>query len=910
MNKRKVKVYMPKAQDGMEQGAPQGQAQEGNDQMQQVMQMVQQMVEQGAQPAEVAAQLLQQGIPPEALMQIFVQMGMPEQEAQAAIQAAMQGSGQEQGPGEEQMEGSTSNPQEEAMEQPMMANGGEAANDQLMQIIVAFADMQGVDPKEIMSQLQQMDEAGQQQAMANMQQVVSEAQGQAPEQAEQPMMRNGGGMHQMPDGSWMAGNTHSVINTEPTAKDFKDISKDMVKKYKAGGTTKLDDLDRSNTEAYISNLKGAITNELAKNNAIATVQKRTKANVGLFDDLTKAKDGIEVKGKTYNSIDELNLAQEKGEVSQSDYNAAVQSAKDQKIWGITNPTTQGYIPNFTSKYAKTTKKNEPQTSSDFDKPNRGFTPLTGESYDDMLVRNKQTVGFVPDNRVWDGTQWITAKTQEEFDKIRTNPFRETNTTNTEVGRTFPGQLTDYGKSTQGGGNQGFLTAPLFGALGRFGKARGPRTQTGNVHMRGTGAAANFDSATLNARINEVMSNPSAYNASIEDIRRKGLFGRDKRNETNIFGRSNVIGKRIQWGQPGTQQGINNPILTTSNNQNSNEAFAQPNTGKLDYWTRKQNNELLRNPADGPSVGPKTTSNILGPPDVQLPNEMVDVQPSANDQALAQALADTNTTIDQYLNNEGGIRTEIDKYAGLTPSGQTTAALPSTTPTGTTTNPVTQGYSGAGNQSFVNFKPIPDDKSSLAAKYYNFKPQMSNGGIYWDAEQLKFVNGGTIPKFSGGGQPMNQMFGYGVDVLPEEQRTTDWGQTAENVYAGMNVANELAKRFGPYNKSNEQTAAQRAPDNVFNVADGDSGESGYYDQWGRWIPIDMGAPKRAGSSGDYTANMQGTQKNLYGEFTNNDVYKLAGGTIAANGMEVGDKYDLREDEIAYLQRLGYNIKRIG
>ena len=81
-------AMMQQQQAAQQGGAPQ---QGGQDQaMQQVMQMVQQMIQQGAQPADIAAELLGQQLPPEAIMQVFVEMGLPEQEAQAAIQQAMQ----------------------------------------------------------------------------------------------------------------------------------------------------------------------------------------------------------------------------------------------------------------------------------------------------------------------------------------------------------------------------------------------------------------------------------------------------------------------------------------------------------------------------------------------------------------------------------------------------------------------------------------------------------------------------------------------------------------------------------------------------------------------------------------------------------------------------------------------------
>jgi hypothetical protein len=118
------------------QGAPAQQApqQGGGDQMQQIMQMAQQMLEQGAQPVEVAAQLLGSQVPPEVVMQVFTELGMAPEEAQATIQEAMQGGQQQQGPGEEMMEGQASNPQEEMMEgapQGMPQQGGQPSPEEM-----------------------------------------------------------------------------------------------------------------------------------------------------------------------------------------------------------------------------------------------------------------------------------------------------------------------------------------------------------------------------------------------------------------------------------------------------------------------------------------------------------------------------------------------------------------------------------------------------------------------------------------------------------------------------------------------------------------------------------------------------------------------------------------------------------
>ena len=137
-------AQMPQGQPGqapeqMQQGQPQ---QGGQDpQMQQIMQMVQQMMQQGVQPVEAAAELLNKQVPPEVIMQVFVQMGLPEQDAQMAIEQAMQGGQQPQGPGEEQMEGAASNPQEEALEQGASSTEEMAPAEEMEQPQMAFGGL-------------------------------------------------------------------------------------------------------------------------------------------------------------------------------------------------------------------------------------------------------------------------------------------------------------------------------------------------------------------------------------------------------------------------------------------------------------------------------------------------------------------------------------------------------------------------------------------------------------------------------------------------------------------------------------------------------------------------------------------------------------------------------------------------
>ena len=190
--KKKVRIYkaeeggqMPQGQPGMapeqmQQGQPQQGGQE--EQMQQIMQMVQQMIQEGAQPVEAAAELLGQQVPPEIIMQVFVQMGMPEQDAQMAIEQAMQGGQQEPSPeelmaAEQQMmqqgapeEGGQPSPAEEIQMRyggrmprrlRSFANGGD--NQEMEAVMQQVQEMmsQGASAKQVMEQIQAAAQQGQ-----------------------------------------------------------------------------------------------------------------------------------------------------------------------------------------------------------------------------------------------------------------------------------------------------------------------------------------------------------------------------------------------------------------------------------------------------------------------------------------------------------------------------------------------------------------------------------------------------------------------------------------------------------------------------------------------------------------------------------------------------------------------------
>jgi len=240
-------AQMPQGQPGMEQGqAPQ---QGGQDQqMQQLMQMVQQMIQQGAQPTDVAAELLGQQVPPEAIMQVFVELGLPEQEAQMAIEQAMQGGQQQQGPGEEQMEGAASNPQEEAAEgqgAPMMPPGMEgqppmAFGGQPRRMLRKRNEGGGMDPQQelqaVMEQIQGMMDQGAD-ARQVMEQIQAAAQqGQISPEVATQVMEQLGGMQEAtnPQGSDMAMTEGSQDPQVPTS----DVAAPDANMMRFGGNLK------------------------------------------------------------------------------------------------------------------------------------------------------------------------------------------------------------------------------------------------------------------------------------------------------------------------------------------------------------------------------------------------------------------------------------------------------------------------------------------------------------------------------------------------------------------------------------------------------------------------------------------------------------------------------------------------
>lgn len=317
----------PQAQ--MQQGVPQ---QGGQDpQIQQIMQLVQQMMQQGVQPVEAAAELLSKQVPPEIVMQVFVQMGMPEQDAQAAIEQAMQGGQQPQNSGEEQMEGQASNPQKEMAEQGApapdqsgqpspaeeiqmkyggrmpkrlrsYAEGGD--NQELQAVMQQVQDMmsKGADARQVMEQIQAAAQQGQispDVATSVMEQLSGM------QQAENPQGSDSAMAEQSQDPQMMDPNMAAPDAAMGIAKFGGNLKKLMSRAY--GGPSVAPGTDsKTYAQDRTSMFVGAVKNNAYKSTLDDEFPSLGGNQMAYGGDLPKAVDGFDVT--KYKTADEAELA--------------------------------------------------------------------------------------------------------------------------------------------------------------------------------------------------------------------------------------------------------------------------------------------------------------------------------------------------------------------------------------------------------------------------------------------------------------------------------------------------------------------------------------------------------------------------------------------------------------------------
>jgi len=546
MKKNKtVLTRLPKAQQGMPveapgqmpQGmeqAPEGQMppegmppQGGQDpQMEALMQEVASMMEQGADPATIIGGLLQSGIPPEIVMQIVIQTGIApdEQTASQMIQetmASMQQGAEQQAPAPEGGQA----PQ--GMMQPPMALGGETAmNDK----IAYLAELTGTPVQELSDQIAAaIEQSGDASAVeAQLDQAIAqlEQQAQQPQGAGQGMPQGGGAPEEatMSPGMRYGG---------PTPKDFRELEREMINQYRKGGTSK-GEFDTSNTQNYIENLKGAVSNWVTTNNKIGLVRQRTEKNLALFDELPesvamlpKAAKGVEIKGVKYTHINDLNKAWDEGTITEAEYNKAIQDQKaDPDLFEVVKPAATNNNTN--------TNTNTNTTVTD---PNAGTVSsnaMQGETYAQWATRNKIAYGGQYSDAVWDGTKWV----QPEGSGAK---------------HYYPG----YGPGTSLSGRN-VPTNSLLQSIESLTGAIGPKTATGNLQIKGVEGLAGKSAEEVTKRFQEVLADPTKFQYAVKDVRRKNIFGKEKKGDRNI------IGKQILWS-PITGQPVstNQPAGTTN-----------------------------------------------------------------------------------------------------------------------------------------------------------------------------------------------------------------------------------------------------------------------------------------------------------------------------------------------------------
>jgi hypothetical protein len=702
------KLY--KAQEGA-QVDPQMQAQA---QQQQMQQLVMQMAEQ-----------LKQGNDPAMLIQQLVEQGMPEEQAEQLIDVASEQAANMEGmapPKEAQPQGQEATPEG----QPMMQDGGETKQqEQMMQLIQMFAQIQGVDPNQIMEQLQGASPEEQQQMMQQMVQTVQESQGggQGQPQAaqmQQPPMASYGGI--APE--FNPNNPVLEKMMDGGAKDFNKLKNEMIKSYRDGGKVDESMLDESSTNAYVTGLRNSLQKALFAGYAANKVKRdfeQTAADIDQMNQmmkyggtvLPKAQDGIEVADdgvpffnvdlgeyneglKKYgiNSIEELNaLDPEKYSeiVNQLNKDIFDQSdiGKNLANQGITYEDISNRPEEFTN--ATASYREQMTTAEGVTDLDLQMNNMTREQYDALpLARKKDIVGSaaeanftapakppkkkepavgavdgddpnntdpgkdddpkfnVGDRQEWDGEKWVTVKGTD------TNTGGDPNAgqVNTKQNHYYPGQYSDYGRRTLSGRSMpNFLTTPLGQSIANMGVTRTP---TGNVQVKGFGDYAGWTPE----QIDEAVRSGQIQVSAMDDVRRKGIFGREKRRDTDWLGRSNVIGKRVYFGptgqpmqgQPGQAGAQQFPQIGTG--QGQGQQFPQIGTGQGQGQQFPQINQGQNYPQ-----GMQTMEMRTGQPTPALQNALGTGQPTSFNDLLAQHSVSLEDYESGKINPE--VKREID-----------------------------------------------------------------------------------------------------------------------------------------------------------------------------------------------------------------------------------------------------------
>lgn len=844
------------------QGQPQEQGQD--QQMQQVMQAVQQMVQQGMQPVEIAAQLLQQ-LPPEAIMQVFVQLGIPEQEAQASIQEAMQGAQaqQPQGPGEEQMEGAASNPQEEAVEAPMpeeqMMYGG------MPKRLVKRQEGGGNPEQEmqaVMGQVQEMMQGGAD-ARQVMEQIQAAAQqGQiSPEVAQAVIEQLGGQMQATDPQAGQEGMDPQQMDPNMASPESQmmafggNLRKLMSKSF--GGDLIPPSID---SKTYAQDRASMITNAIKNNTFKSTLDSDFPSLSGnqmaYGGSLPKAEFGLDA------ALNDLNITKEQYE---------------------SNPSYKGRVDDYIISENK-----RMQSKAGESKPtNTEPTYEAGKNYQYDPATKSWKIAETPNNQ----------PSYKYFDPSDPNVQR------------MAQNPSNYGMPSVGYPNPfgGGLYNNLYQGASPFARLMANSGSYGMPKIRGNNLPGGMDaSAFMMQTAGQNLAPGMAGKANGQDYRITGV----EDIKGGLFGRKKVgVRYNIDWGSPAsvanaptalgpvpTEPVSNRPATITlppsgnsipmgQNNINANAALApgMENTiatsnGSSMTWD-SGNMPTLQNPNNG--AGPETFPSLIPGRNEMVSKEAVDFQKSQADKGMVW-----NAATNSWISNEANAL-----------STQLEAAKNAPAPPAPTVYDEPRYASKEDLMNIVN-NPAPPYREYGGG----VDPQALNNAI----NLINRAFGGSIPR-AAGGMDLGSQDANGnkipdyleavnlpaqtnlstVDVTGKRKFNVDWNAAADLGYqAGNQLVNimEGANAINPERDIARMSALNTQPMEYSDM------KQGLYDQQGSFIPNDIG--NQVLNPTDVYYNQQ-RQVFMYG----------------GQMYELGGDVELDDNELGALQQAGFNVSKI-
>jgi len=655
-------------------------------------------------------------------------------------------------------------------------------------------------------------------------------------------------------GQGMGQGTPAMRYGGPTPQDFKAVGAQMMKQYKKGGKT--EGFDTSNTEAYIQNLKGAISNWVTTNNKLGLIKKRTEDNLALFDEvpeqsanLPRANNGLET------AFSDLEIKREDYDAAQKAYSDGT-ATKEQK--DLVNKVT-----NYASKFPEPAKPANTNTGTG----GSSATPMQGESYAQWATRTNQPYGGQYSDKVWDGTKFVgTGQSQP------TQHY-------------FPGQESEYGRS---------LSGKSYRPTGAFGSsvtdiAEQLRNRNYQPFIKGIGNLSGANISEVQARLKEVLSDPNKYQFQYEDIHRKGMFGREKK------GKRNIIGQRIIWN-PLTGQAEPQPL--TEDQQKIQDSKAMPQN-----WNNVDDNKdnipdyLQQGAWNSAETESRKPSIAPGEEDVeQLKKDLKSSDPWLKKRAEEYFASNER---EQKLQKPG-----VSTTANVLSEAEALLPAPQFTDEELGVNQMVdiQPESFGGNfynERLANENQMARQQFDIERGSYAQGGELT-GGIIWDMEHKRFKK---MPAF---------FAQEGMETVVGKS-PLDWDNIADNAYSMLSNVNEKKRLLNNLTSSDEAAEARAG---MFNAITPRSEGRGLYNTLsGDFVSDRTGNQVRPGT-GDQSVFGAATN-NIFEDLNPGGVnlFSKNGGVLkyAQNGIELNQEYDLSEEDInelmPYLQTLGLKIEKL-